>query len=431
MSVDYDLVVIDRGISAFDLAARAAKLKARVALVTEPNTYRSNRASLIAAQILKLPTLGTNSPAIMPQVISQVNFHEHLETLQILGVDVVSGTGKFIAPDCFETEKRKLRARKFAIAKDIQSSPIRKILGLDPSNCLTYDRLFQLDQLPKSLVIIGGDHHNCAIAQALNHLGVKVILIAEEEHILANVDVEIARFLQAKMEVDGIEIYTGSRVTAVEKIERERERVWVGNIAVECDRILLNHHTPIALDLNLTAARVKFESDYIRINSKLQTSNHRIYLCQSHADVATILQNTMFLPTGRVSPSPVTLIAHTEPELASLGMTEIFARLKYGQDLYVLRDQIPDLGFCKVLCRGNGEIVGAHMVGAGSREAIGTIAIAMHNKIKIPQLEQLKDISSSSIAQIAPQLAEQKYERDRAKQLRLESWFNLRREYDL
>jgi len=434
MSVDYDLVVIDRGnVEALEIAAKASKLKARVALVTQLDIYLSARSSQIAVQICQRfqQESGNSFPEIMSQVLRVINPPEDFENLQALGVDLILGTGKFIDRNCFEVNQRKLRSRSFVISRDLPAPPLKKILGLKLGDHLTFDRLWQLDQLPKSLAIIGGDGNSCAIAQVLNHLGVKVTLLVESEHIIPDADVETARLLQAKLEVDGIEIYTGNRVTAIAKIESEitsdRWQLWAGNFAIDCDQILHSSNPQTSIDLNLGLARVKFDAGHIPTNSKLQTTNPRIYLCQSQGDREIILQNLLFLPTAKAKRSVILLTVKTNPELAGIGMTEIDARLKYGRDLYVLRDRLPEIGFFKILCRSNGEIIGAHAVGMGAKELISPVSIAMSSNLKV---FQLSDVSFGAIGQLATQLADQKYELDRNKQLRLESWFNFRREYN-
>jgi len=434
MSVDYDLVAIDRGnVEALEIATKAAKLKARVALVTQSDVYLSARSTQIAAQICQRSQQksGNSFAEIMSEVLRGLNPQEDFESLQALGIDLILGAGKFIDRNCFEVNQRKLRSRSFAIARDLPTPRSKKILGFELGDHLTFDRLWQLDQLPKSLAIIGGDGNSCSIAQMFNHLGVKVTLLVASEHIIPDADVETARLLQAKLEVDGIEIYTGNRVTAIAKIGSEitsnRWRLWSGNFAMDCDRILHSSNSQTSIDLNLGAARVKFDADHIPTNSKLQTTNPRIYLCQSQVDREIILQNVLFLPIAKAKQKAIPLVINTNPELAGIGLTEIEARLKYGRDLYVLRDRLPEIGFCKILCRGNGEIIGAHAVGIGAKELISPVSIAISSNLKI---SQLSDVSLGAISQLATQLADRKYKLDRNKQLRLESWFNFRREYN-
>jgi len=130
----------------------------------------------------------------------------------------------------------------------------------------------------------------------------------------------------------------------------------------------------------------------IIVNSKLQTTNPYIYLCSYSQDIDVILKNSLFLPiasTKLLAPSHICL---TSPVVASIGLSEIDARLLFGQDLYVVQSyaQSDDLGFYKVLYRGNGEIVGAHFVGDRAQELLASMAIIMNQKLKIFDLKGLE-----------------------------------------
>jgi pyruvate/2-oxoglutarate dehydrogenase complex dihydrolipoamide dehydrogenase (E3) component len=74
-------------------------------------------------------------------------------------------------------------------------------------------------------------------------------------------------------------------------------------------------------------------------------------------------------------------------------MTEDRARKRYGKDVWVVKQNFKAIaqaqvlgettGFCKLIVRGNGEILGAHIMGAEAGELISAIALAMKNKIKL------------------------------------------------
>lgn len=421
MAVDYDLVIIGDTHHALTLASKATKLKARVAWVMQPENYILTQTPRIAAKLLNLgkvvPRESLNFANLIGQIIEQeINPYEQIENLQAMGVDVVVGTGEFDRRT-FITNKRQLTSRNFVIAND-PPSPTRKIIGLAEIDYLTCDRLLQLPQLPPSLVIIGNDALSCLVAQALHHLGVAITMLVDSTHILPNADVEVVRILQAQMEIEGIEIYTASRVTAIQKEASGKLKIWTGVQIFECEQILIpTSHSPLPTP----------HSPHLRIHS-----------CQTTTDIPIILQNTLFLPIAKASNQPSPQAITTNPEAAMIGMTEITARLQYGKDLYVLRQSFSELGLgiglCKMLVRGNGKIVGAHIVGKGAKELIATIAIAMHSHLKIPQIAQHADLfadqQSGMIAQVALQLAEQQFRRDSRKQSWLEQWFTWRRDWN-
>jgi pyruvate/2-oxoglutarate dehydrogenase complex dihydrolipoamide dehydrogenase (E3) component len=74
-------------------------------------------------------------------------------------------------------------------------------------------------------------------------------------------------------------------------------------------------------------------------------------------------------------------------------MTEAQARERYGKDVFVVRQYFKTLdkaqllgettGFCKIVGRQNGEILGASIVGSDASELIGAIALAIRQKLKV------------------------------------------------
>jgi pyruvate/2-oxoglutarate dehydrogenase complex dihydrolipoamide dehydrogenase (E3) component len=446
MAVDYDLAIIGNGEKAVLLAMRAARLKARVVLVTEPNALEFEHIQACLGQILNDRTPPEQIPQAIARTQHDLYAYNRLELLQALGVDVILGTGQFSDRTTFTTaapSSRDIRARAFAIAGD-RPPPSRQIMGLDRVMPLTCEDLLHLHKLPQQLAVIGSRAIDCMITQTLCRLGHQVTLFTDSSHVLADLDVEIARILQAQLEVDGAKIYTSTRITAVTKLNLNTYQVWAGDRTFCYEQVLLpsqhlnylqapHHHW--GNQLNLTLAGVSLSEGEIRINRKRQTTNRRIYICQHRTDIHPILTNTLFLPIAKVARQlrSVPQIIALSPPSAGIGMTEIDARLQYGQDLYVLQqiDHGENPGFYKLLCRRNGKIVGAHAVGSHAIALVETVAIAMNANLNIYQLSRMADVVKSPIAQMTTQLDAQIYNRNLNKQRWLEKWFNWRRQWNL
>ncbi len=453
MAVDYDLVIIGNGEKAALTAMRAAQLKARVALVTNPNSLDLEHVQTCLGQLLSDRTIWEQPQAAIAHIKRELDPYDRLELLQTSGVDVIFGTGKFSDRANFTTStppQRKLQARAFVITAD-RSPPLRQIMGLSEIDYLTCGQmlqLLQLDRLPKKLAVIGGSAIDCIVAQTLCRLGHQVTIFADSPHILASLDVEIARILQAQLEVEGVTIYTSSRITAVAQRTQTSYQLWAGEHTSDYEQILLpSQQDDWIAHLNLAQAGVAFsastfastfqEMGDIRVNAKLQTTNRRIYICQQRTDIRTILANILFLPIAKATKESVTQAIAMQPPTANVGMTEIEARLQYGQDLFALHttpqqtSQNADPEFCKLLCRHNGKIIGAHAVGNNALGIIESVAIAMHAKLNIYQLGRMADASSGTITQLAAQLDRQIYSRNLGRQVWLEKWFNWRRQWNI
>jgi pyruvate/2-oxoglutarate dehydrogenase complex dihydrolipoamide dehydrogenase (E3) component len=449
MAVDYDLVIIGNGEKAALTAMRAARLKARAALVINPNSLDLEQVQVCLGQLLRDRTIWEQPRAAIAQIKRELDPYDRLELLQTSGVDVILGTGKFSDRTTFTLSapsQRQLQARAFAIAVD-RSPPLRQIMGLSEIDFLTCTQILQLlqqERLSQKLAVIGGSAIDCIVAQTLCRLGHKVTIFTDSPHILAPLDVEIARILQAQLEVEGITIYTASRITAVTKHDRTSYQLWATKHSSHYEQILFpSQQDNWITDLNLAQAGVALSLNThtntfqdvcgIRVNTKCQTTNHRIYICQQRTDIRTILANILFLPIAKTPKAIATHAIAIQPPTTSVGMNEIEARLKYGQDLFTLLNtsQIADPEFCKLLCRRNGKIVGAHAVGNNATELIETVAIAMQSKLNVYQLAQMVDAASGTVAQMATQLDEQIYSRNIGRQIWLEKWFNWRRHWNV
>ena len=120
-------------------------------------------------------------------------------------------------------------------------------------------------------------------------------------------------------------------------------------------------------------------------------------------------------------------------------MTEKQARKRYGKDVLTLRQYFKNIplpqmlgettGLCKLIIRGNGEILGAHIVGLQASEFIGVVALAMKEKIKLSHTTFTSpNLTSSEILhQLAWQWQSDRLLRNKTLQKLLETWFIWRR----
>ena len=426
ISVDYDLVVIGMSAYAHKLVSIAAQRKARVAWVWDQvNDYYLNIDQINhILQLLKTKVGDRPKPERLKLFAKQIspilhNFcqAEMLDILQKNGVDVIVGVCKFQSKEqnsyileisekslselSRDFSQRSLSSRAYAIAHDTPT-PLRKVFGLAEHNYLTAHQLLNLQDLPNSIAVLGDDPDTCAIAQSLNFLGVHTSLITNSSHILPNVDVAIARILQAQLEAEGVEIYTATQVTAVSKIEQNRSRIWLNNTTINCDRLLM------------TSAPKEF--DY--------PSDRHIYQCRNDQDITKIVQQALKTSLWQSAPSakvPEIIYVSTIPPLAQIGMTESLARLKYKQ-VYVL-DSYAENGLCKIICDRQRQILGASMFGDRAQLAIEAIAIAMQGKVKIQNITGLQEL------RITEQWTE--LHRNHAQLAKLKDWFTFRRDWNM
>jgi pyruvate/2-oxoglutarate dehydrogenase complex dihydrolipoamide dehydrogenase (E3) component len=434
MSVDYDLVVIGMSAYAHKLVSHAAQREARVAWVWDQEVSSNHSENLEKhlnfLQIDHILLLLKNKIGDQPQfkrsqifakqispAINNFGHTELLEIMQIKGVDVIIGKCKFQGKsrndhilEVSETSRsafskdlsqRSLSSRAYAIAHD-PPIPLRPIFGLDENNYLTANQLLHLQDLPNSIAVLGNDPYACAIAQTLNFLGVHTCLITDSSHILPNVDVAIARTFQAQLEVEGVEIYTATQVTAVSKIDHDRSRIYLNNTTLECDHLLI--------------PSVSRAFDIPR--------DRHIYPCRNDQDIAQIIQQvlqTSLWRSSAVTPVPEIINVATTPAIAQIGMTEALAKKKYGT-LYILESYVENMGLCKIIGDRQGQILGASMYGDRAKLVIEAIAIAIQGKISIQNIAVLKELKINE--------QWEQLHHDNHQQAKLKDWFTFRRDWN-
>jgi pyruvate/2-oxoglutarate dehydrogenase complex dihydrolipoamide dehydrogenase (E3) component len=435
---DYDLVII--GGSAVGRYAAAQATRARVALVelAPPSLATLHRHTLtqagrIAHQIRQADLWGFSQPAPTVQwqeladwttrVAETLGEEQSLESLAASGVDVVVGAGAFCDRG-FSVNGRRLRSRAYLLAPATQPA-IPAIPGLADIPYLTVESLITLPHRPDRLIILSHEPAGIELAQSLNYLGTEVTLIVESSHLLPQADPEAMDLLRTELEIEGVTVLTQSQVTQVGQ-NGGLKRIRIGDKILEADELLVVMGRRSHLeDLNLQSISVQWQPHGIPVNRSLQTSNASVYACgetlggyaiphlgEYEAEIALHNALTFFKRPTEYQFIPWGVL--TQPEFAQVGFTAAQARNLYS-DITVLRHpwqtlekaamQSETTGFCQIIVRRNGVILGAQMVGVGASEAIASIAIAMRSKLRVEAIAQSAMISPT-FSQIIRQTAQ-------------------------
>jgi pyruvate/2-oxoglutarate dehydrogenase complex dihydrolipoamide dehydrogenase (E3) component len=483
MAVDYDLVILGGSAIARYAAARAVQSYARVALVEpldrlnlpgNPQAASTNRHMLIQAAAiaqhirqaslwglgagLTAPRLDWKTAIAWAQGVSenvqdQGSDGQSLDLLAAKGVDVVLGQGEFRSqPLGFSVGGRILQSRCYLLAPATQplSPAIEGLAAIAP---LTLETFWHLPTLPQRLILLGGNPQGIELAQALNRLGVQVTWISRDRF-LPHEDAEVAQLLQIQLQTEGVRLLPQTHIQQVRR-SGEAIEVMTETQRFSADALLLATAPQLDLTtLNLGAIGVDWRPSGIPVNRRLQTSNRRIYACGealggyplfsiARYEAAIALHNALFLPTAQVDYRHTPIALLTQPEFARIGLSEAAAQRaaqrgdretpivlrQFARTLTKAQIQNETTGFCKLIVRKNGEILGVHWVGAGASEAIGAIALAMRQNLSIEAIAQLPTLNPTA-AELLQQTAQQ-WQQQRLVQYRdwLETWFSLRRDW--
>ena len=425
---EFDIVVIGGGAGGLVVAAGGASLGAKVALVEKHKMGGDclwygcvpSKSLIKSAQVAHAMRHAGRwaIPAHVPQVdlaavmervagvIRGIEPHDSPERFRSLGVDVVLGEGRFVAPDAFEVNGRRLTARTFVIATGSRPAML-PVPGLAEAGALTNETLFDLREDVPHLVVIGGGPIGSEMAQAFRRLGSEVTLVDVAPRILPREDADLADVVQRRMADEGVRFHLDSSIAKVAGRRGDASLTIKGNDGA--DRVVAATHVLVAAgrkanvdNLGLDVAGVKLEQGRIVADGRLRTTNPHIYVigdaaggyqfthvAEHHAGI--VLRQAIFHLFWTRPSKVVPWCTYTDPELARVGPSEDEAR-KQGLAHRVYRFAFDEIdraraegeteGFAKLVTDPKGRILGAAIVGAHAGELIAEYVLAVSKGMK-------------------------------------------------
>jgi mercuric reductase len=287
--------------------------------------------------------------------------------------------------------------------------PIPGIEEADPLNSTT---LMDLEEMPESLIILGGRAVALELGQTMARLGVNVLILQRSTRLIPDHEPEIGRAIQDYLEREGMGVITGVQVERLERDGATRmvhARVMGQVRAFRADQILMaTGREPNTRDLGLENVGVETDKDgFITINAYQQTSNPRIFavgdvttnpeLVYVAAAAGGIAANNAL--TGTQKPldlSALPEVIFTDPQIAMVGLTEQQAR-QAGYEIRtstVTLEHVPRAlaardtrGLIKIVAEtGTGRILGVHVLAAEGGEVIQTATLAVKFGLTIDDL---------------------------------------------
>jgi len=415
---DFDVAVIGAGIAGMVAAVTARGLGQRVAVVEKQRIGGNctNTTCIPSKTLIRLghlfrdlswladqgivanPVINLNKAGVMPRIRSVVRTayeKDGPETFEEIGITVLNGSASFVDRHNLDVSGQTISSDKIIIA--VGTRPfIPPLKGIQRVPYLTNETLYDLEEIPKSLAILGGGVDGLEYASAFGRLGVQTTVVERSEMILPMADREVALHLMRALDKDGIRIKLGARAVEVadnnghiqmtyEERSGERGNVVVGQLLVALGR------KPDLGGLALEKAGVDATERGVITNDMLQTSASNIYACgdvvgpyqlATMAEYQGIIAATnSVLPTKqKINYKNSVYVIFTVPPLAFLGLTEAHAHAKYGYKMKVYRFEYANMrralidghttGLAKFICDGRGRLVGAHILGEAAPEVI-------------------------------------------------------------
>ncbi len=366
MNSQYDIIIIGKGAAAFSAAIKASELsegRASVLMIGTgltggtcvnvgcvPSKYllEASHANFYPRHP-RFSGIGAVRPnadfaKVMEGVRALVSGFREDKYEKVLGsypnVDLVEGRGRFKSANEVEVlngSNTAVRARNIIIATGSRPAA-PPIEGLKETGFTTSDTVWELNERPHSLTIIGGGAIGLELGQAFLHFDSEVSIIEAMPRIMATAEPEISEVLQHKLEGEGMTFYIKARINSVGRANGRKFLEVVtaqGRTTVECDEILVaTGRAPNTDELALEKGGIRSDKrGFIETDTSMRTSNPAVYAAGDCVSKKLMLE-TLSAREGVVAASDIMgqkeaidysstpWAVFTNPQIAAVGKTE-------------------------------------------------------------------------------------------------------------
>jgi dihydrolipoamide dehydrogenase len=410
----YDAIIIGAGPGGYTCAIRAAQLGGNICIIEKnglggtctqrgciPTKYLHSigdiiRRSTAARREGLRVNMDLNYAALRSRMASTVN--KIASGIKMLlesnGVDLVHGDAYLISPNKVMVNEDTLETKNVVIATG--SYPVCLPNYRFEKNILSTDTIFELEKLPKSIVVIGGGYSGCEFSAILNSFGCKVSLIEAQEHLMPLQTEAIGKTIEKYMRLDGINVMTGSKVEKILEGGEEQGIVLDSGQRVDGEKVLVSIGRRPSLNVNeLTNCRIKFTNRGISVNNEMRTTAQNVFaigdvtgifelahVASKQGEVAA--QNIMG-KRSQMDYESIPACVFTYPEVAYVGKLEG----KLGEFPLAASAKANCLADTKGVFRvfeKDGVIIGALIIAPHASEMIGEAALAVRLHLKVQDI---------------------------------------------
>ncbi|MEA1021787.1 dihydrolipoyl dehydrogenase [Bacillus subtilis] len=436
MATEYDVVILGGGTGGYVAAIRAAQLGLKTAVVEKEKLGGTclhkgcipSKALLRSAEVYRtareadqfgVETAGVSlnfekvqqrKQAVVDKLAAGVN---HL--MKKGKIDVYTGYGRILGPSIFSplpgtisVERGNGEENDMLIPKQViiaTGSRPRMLPGLeaDGKSVLTSDEALQMEELPQSIIIVGGGVIGIEWASMLHDFGVKVTVIEYADRILPTEDLEISKEMESLLKKKGIQFIIGAKVLpdtmtkTSDDISIQAEKDGE-TVTYSAEKMLVSIGRQANIEgIGLENTDIVTENGMISVNESCQTKESHIYAIgdvigglqlahvASHEGIIAV-EHFAGLNPHPLDPTLVPKCIYSSPEAASVGLTEDEAKanghnVKIGKFPFMAIGKAlvygESDGFVKIVAdRDTDDILGVHMIGPHVTDMISEAGLA-------------------------------------------------------
>ncbi len=413
MAYDYDLIILGAGWAGFNAAIKAKKSGLKAALIEKGHlggtclnrgcipTKALIQSAKIYSLIKKSNNFGIDTAA--PKInftLIQLRKEKIVQQLQqnieflLKGVDVIRAEAKILSPNSVKANDKELTAKYILIATGSKPSQLKDI-QFDGKKILSSDEILVLNEVPKSLLIVGGGVIGCEFASLFFAMGSGVSIVEKMPQLLPGLEKDVAKKLEVSFKKKGITVNTNFDAAEVDFDKYELVLLCVGR-------------APKSENLGLDELGLAMEKNRIKVDDFLATSIPNIYAAgdctgkimlahyaayQGITAAENIINQSNF---KRCDNNTIPNCIFTDPEVSSVGLDEKNAADK-GFQVRINKFDFLSSGMARILDETEGfikvisdvksdRILGASIIGPRATELIGTMSLAVSNSLTVSQL---------------------------------------------
>jgi len=409
----FDVVVLGGGSGGYATALRAAQLNLSVALIEKDklggtclhrgciptkallhaaevaDATRESAQFGVKAELVGIDMAGVN--AYKDGVVARL--HKGLQGLvSAAKITYVPGHGRLVGPRTVEVDGQRYEGRNLVLAT---GSYARTLPGLeiDGERVITSDHALTLDRVPRSVVVLGGGVIGVEFASVWRSFGAEVTIVEALPRLVPAEDEESSKALDRAFRKRGIGIKVGKPFESVQYTDTGVRVTIAGGETIDAELMLVAvGRGPVTANLGYEEQGIAMERGFVLTDERLRTNVPGVYavgdivpgLQLAHRGFQQgifVAEEIAGLQPRPIDESGIPRVTYSDPEIASVGLTEAKAREQYGADkvktyTYNLggngRSQILKTGgFVKLVSVTDGPVVGVHMVGARVGELVG------------------------------------------------------------
>ena len=368
------------------------------------------------------------------------------ERYREMGLEIVFGHARVTGPNEVTVDSGRVLDTRFILLCTGSRPSEPAIPGLEDAGYLTSENLFEIEQPPASMVMIGGGPIAIEMAQAFTRLGIATTVLQSGPGILPRDERSLVAVLQQRLETEGVELHLNANATRVDvrdgraivtaqvaraATERAGDARDATTVEVSGEGVLVAvGRRPNVDDLGLEEIGVETGPRGVVVDSRGRTSVKSVYAVGDIAGRYLFTHSAgyegvravrdMFFPGKGNVDDFIPWCTFTDPELAHAGLTSTEAEAQHGDDTEVWRIDLAHNDRARadgtadgaiVIVTAKEKLVGAHVLSPAAGELIHELALAIRHGMKLGDVASLVHVYPTLATSVGMLAAESAFEK--------------------